>query len=89
VVKEEKALVLMLDGFDQALQSTCDRRSPHILCEHLFDLAQAFSKFYASCPVLAANGSAVQSSRLQLVETTLRQLQTGLGLLGIETPERM
>ncbi|MCF6293703.1 MAG: arginine--tRNA ligase [Robiginitomaculum sp.] len=87
--KEESALVLMLDEFDQALHAACDRRSPHILCEHLFDLAQAFSKFYASCPVLAAKDIAVQSSRLQLVETTLRQLQTGLGLLGIETPERM
>jgi arginyl-tRNA synthetase len=87
--KEEQALVLALDQFDNALHYAAAKRAPHILCEHLYDLAQIFSKFYAACPVLAAQDSATKSSRLALVETSLRQLTAGLELLGLETPERM
>ncbi|VAW00965.1 Arginyl-tRNA synthetase [hydrothermal vent metagenome] len=86
---EEKALVLVLDDFDRALRGAASKRYPHILCEHLYDLAQGFSKFYASCPVLGADTPAMQASRLALVATSLRQLETGLDLLGIKTPQRM
>ncbi len=85
----EKTLVLMLDHFDHALKGAANKRHPHILCEHLYELAQTFSKFYASCPVLSAESNEIQASRFNLVQTSLRQLETGLELLGIETPERM
>lgn len=87
--KQEIALVLALDDFDLALHEAAARRTPHILCEHLFELAQTFSRFYASCPVLGASQVQTQMSRLSLVQTTLRQLETGLELLGMEIPERM
>jgi len=86
---EETALVLMLDGFDNAINGAAKRRTPHILCEHVYDLAQAFSRFYSHCPVLSAENPQIIASRLGLVQTTLQQLETGLALLGIETPERM
>ncbi len=86
---EEVALVLALDGFDHALRGSADKRMPHILCEHLFELAQVFSKFYANCPLLHADTAQIQGSRLSLVQMTLRQLETGLDLLGIEVPKRM
>ncbi len=85
----ERALVLELDNFDAALASAQDRRHPHILCEHAFNLAQAFSKFYTDCPVLAAETEEIRASRLALSALTLKQLSLTLDLLGIETPERM
>ena len=86
----EQKLVLTLDHFDDALALAEDKRMPHILCDHVYTLAQAFSKFYADCPVLQDGVPAdVQSSRLALAELTLRQLTIGLNLLGIETPDRM
>lgn len=86
---EERALVLELDGFERALSSAYDKRMPHILCEHAYALAQAYSKFYAECPVLAAPDEASRASRLALSALTLKQLELTLRLLGIETPERM
>ncbi len=86
---EEKALVVALDGFDAALKSAWAKRAPHILCEHVFELAQSFSRFYAACPILPEKDEAVRSSRLALAELTLRQLETVLGILGLEAPERM
>jgi len=84
----ERELALLLDGFDNALAEAYDRKAPHFIAEHAYRLAQGFSKFYAACPVLSAEPP-VKASRLALSATVLRQLETSLGLLGIEAPERM
>lgn len=86
----EQGLALALDAFDRALSQAADKRAPHILCEHLFRVAQSFSRFYADCPILAGKTpDDVKASRLALAQTTLSQLEQGLLILGIETPERM
>lgn len=84
----ERALALALDGFDAALRSAYDRKAPHFLAEHAYDLARAFSTFYDNCHILSSQG-AVRASRLALAGATLKQLTLTLDLLGIETPERM
>ncbi|KPF83868.1 arginyl-tRNA synthetase [Brevundimonas sp. AAP58] len=85
----ERELALTLDAFDAAVSDAYDRRAPHAIAEHAYRLAQSFSKFYAACPVLAAEDPAVVGSRLALAKAALDQLETALRLLGIETPERM
>ena len=85
----ERALVLQLDAFNDALRGAYDKRMPHILCEHAYALAQAFSSFYAAAPVMAESDAVKRGSRLALAMATLRQLELVLGLVGIETPERM
>ena len=85
----ERALVLQLDGFGAALLGAREKRMPHILCEHLYSLAQAFSAFYAALPIAAEADAAKRASRLALADAVRHQLETGLGLLGITVPERM
>jgi arginyl-tRNA synthetase len=84
----ERDLVLTLDAFDAALTEAYDKKAPNALAEHAYRLSQAFSKFYAACPILQA-GPAVRASRLTLASATLRQLELALDLLGITVPERM
>lgn len=85
----ERALALRLLGFDTAVHDTLDKFAPHRLCTYLFDLAQSFTAFYEACPVLRADDDEVRASRLFLCEATARVLACGLGLLGIDAPERM
>ncbi|MBX9708799.1 MAG: arginine--tRNA ligase [Caulobacteraceae bacterium] len=85
----ERELALTLDAFDAAVSDAYDRRAPHAIAEHAYRLAQSFSKFYAACPVLAAEDPAVVGSRLALSKAALDQLETALRLLGIDTPARM
>ncbi|MBQ1541880.1 MAG: arginine--tRNA ligase [Caulobacteraceae bacterium] len=85
----ERELALMLDAFEAALGEAYDKKAPNLIAEHAYKLAQAFSKFYAACPVLIAKDEAVKASRLGLAQAALAQLETALDLLGIETPERM
>ncbi|HEY9216592.1 MAG TPA: arginine--tRNA ligase, partial [Phenylobacterium sp.] len=84
----ERELALLLDGFDHALTEAYDKKAPHFIAEHAYKLAQAFSKFYAACPILSAE-PAVRASRLTLAVTMLRQLELALNLLGFEAPEKM
>jgi arginyl-tRNA synthetase len=85
----ERALALALLGFGDVVVQVGDLLEPHRLCGYLFELAQAFSGFYESCPVLNAPDEAVRGSRLALSRATLDVLETGIGLLGIQAPERM
>jgi arginyl-tRNA synthetase len=84
----ERTLALALDAFEGALAAAYDKRAPHFIAEHAYNLAQAFSGFYTNCPILPETG-AVRASRLALAQTTLRQLELALDTLGIGTPERM
>jgi arginyl-tRNA synthetase len=86
---QERALVLALDGFDEALRGAYGKRLPHILCDHAYALAQAFSGFYAAAPIFQESDAAKKGSRLALAMATLAQLEIVLRLIGIETPERM
>ena len=84
----ERDLALTLDAFDAALSEAYDRQAPNALAEHAYRLSQAFSKFYAACPILQAE-PAVRASRLALAQTALAQLEQALDLLGIAVPKRM
>ncbi|GGL31998.1 arginine--tRNA ligase [Caulobacter rhizosphaerae] len=85
----ERDLTLLLDAFEGALSDAYDKKAPNFIAEHAYKLAQTFSKFYAACPILSADEPFVRASRLALAETTLKQLELALNLLGIEAPERM
>jgi arginyl-tRNA synthetase len=85
----ERALVLQLDNFAFACLQAREKRMPHVLCEHLYNLAQAFSSFYAALPIAAETDETMRASRLGLASAVLKQLETGLDLLGIRVPERM
>jgi len=61
---------------------------PHLICEHVYELARAFNGFYAECPVLDSE-RATSESRLGLTALTARQIRRGLGLVGIGVVDRM
>ncbi|MGA1060848.1 MAG: arginine--tRNA ligase [Ilumatobacteraceae bacterium] len=84
----ERELALRILATPSVIAEATSSQSPHRLCTHLFDLAQAFTAFYEHCPVLKVD-EPVRGSRLALCDLTARTLSTGLDLLGIEAPERM
>ena len=61
---------------------------PHRLCGYLFRLAQSFTAFFEKCPVLTAP-EPTRSNRLALCLLVAQTMRTGLGLLGIESPDRL
>lgn len=86
---EERDLILALLAFGETLREAYDKRLPHLLCEHAFQLAQRFSKFYAACRIADEADAAIRASRLSLATATGRQLDRIIDLLGFEAPQRM
>ena len=62
---------------------------PNLLANYLYELAGTFHAFFEACPVLKADPGSQRETRLTLCRVTMRTLRAGLGLLGIEVPERM
>lgn len=87
--KEERDLALTLLQFGEAVKDAVDKRLPHYLCEHAFNLAQSFSKFYAACRIVDEADAALRASRLSLAAAAGRQLDLILDLLGMPAPEKM
>jgi arginyl-tRNA synthetase len=85
---EEQALAKHLIRFGDTVLSVLEDYRPHLLTTYLYDLACKFSRFYEACPVLKA-GEPTRSERLALCDLTSRVMKRGLGLLGIDTLERM
>ena len=84
----EQTLGRHLLRFSDVVYQAGTNSQPHVVCEHLYELARAFNGFYAECPVLDAEG-ATRESRLGLTALTARQIRRGLGLVGIGVVDRM
>ena len=84
----ERVLALTLSQFFSSVAKAGETYRPNIIADQLFETAQRFNSFYNSLPVLKAEGVSLPT-RLMLAEKTAFILKTGLGLLGIQTVERM
>jgi len=84
----ERALAIKLLLFSEVLPQVLADFRPNLLASYLYELASTFHTFFESCPVLKSEG-ATRASRLALCQLTTRTLETGLALLGIESPSRM
>jgi arginyl-tRNA synthetase len=88
VAEEERVLGRVLARFADVIHQAADSGQPHLITDHLYELARAFSSFFEACPVLKTEGE-TRESRLALAALTARQLRRGLTLLGIQVVERM
>jgi arginyl-tRNA synthetase len=85
----ERQLALALDDLTTVLSEVAATLEPHRLCGYLFALAKAYSDFHEACPVIRAEGAAQRQNRIALCRLTGTTLATGLGLLGIQAPQRL
>jgi arginyl-tRNA synthetase len=74
--------------FPLALEQALSDLRPHFLCTYLFELAGTFNGFYNKEKVIDPDPT-IQERRLLLCHRTQLILKTGLGILGIETVQRM
>ncbi len=82
----ERNLIKKLLEYRAVLDEAVAEMAPHKLANYLYELAQAFSKFYENCPVI---GSENESKRIKIVEAYVKTMTHGLSILGINIPEEM
>lgn len=88
VTDSERALALRLAEWPTALREAAERRAPHRIAAYLIDLARDFHGFYHRCRV-KDESPPVEAFRASLCVAVRDTAALGLGLLGVEAPERM
>ena len=86
VTDAEFGIVKILDSFPDVVEECASRRRMVPLCQYLNSLANAFGTYYHDTRIL---GSDQEHFRVTLTGAVKQVLGTGLGLLGVEAPERM
>ena len=88
--KEEYELIKTLSGFGEAVENAAAKNEPFYVNRYVTNLAKAFNKFYNSYPILKSDvPEDIRKARLALVDAATQVIKTALGLLGIETVEKM
>ncbi len=82
----ERSLVRKLSEYPEIVARATGDYMPHHICTYLYELAQAFNRFYEKNRVI---DDPRETQRLSLVNTYVDVLKDGLTLLGIYAPERM
>lgn len=88
--QEEMALLRWVYRFPETVAEAAQTFSPNLICNFLFELAQRYNLFYQKHRILGEGVPENSSNfRLLLTKATGQVMKNGLGLLGIETPEKM
>lgn len=85
----ELALMLELVKYNGVIYSAGEENAPHRICQYIYDLANAFNRFYHENKILAEEDKARQASWIKLICGTKDVLETCIDLLGFNAPERM
>ncbi len=82
----ERTLVRKLGEYAEAVALATEELMPHHIATYLYELAQAFNRFYENNRVI---GDPREELRVDLVKSYANTLKNGLNLLGIHAPEEM
>ena len=85
----ERALAMACLRLPVAVAAASAGYAPNEIADLAFAVAQAFSRFYAECPVLNAEDEGARASRLALCGLAHAVLSKALWMLGIAVPQRM
>ena len=86
---DERALALKLAAFENTISRAAAEKEPSIIADYAYNLAQIFSSFYNTCPMMTADDEKIKASRLALAKLVRNTLKQALYLLGINAPEKM
>lgn len=87
--EEERELVRVLLTYSDVLRSSYSSYRPSVVAQYLLDICKAFGSFYAKHKILEDSDQNRVQSRMRLVACAQKVLVQGLGILGIQVPERM
>ena len=86
---KEEGLVQMLADFAAVVRQAGTDYSPSVIANYCYDLVKEYNQFYHDFSILREENEAVRLFRLVLSAEVAKIVKLGMGLLGIEVPERM
>ena len=87
--EKEISLIQHLNGFTAAVRQAGTDYNPSCIANYCYELVKEYNQFYHDFSVLKEEDACKKVVRLALSEAVSKVIRNGLGLLGIEVPERM
>ena len=85
----EKDLMMQLAGFKSTMESAGAELAPHKICAYIYDLANAFNRFYHETRILAEEDEKRKEGLIALLVLTKEIMETCIDVLGFSAPDRM
>ena len=85
----EKALMMELIQFNTVMCAAAEEKAPHRVCAYIYDLANAFNRFYHETKILKEEDPKKQEGYIALLILVRDVLETCIDVLGFSAPEKM
>jgi arginyl-tRNA synthetase len=89
VNQKEQELIQHLADFKAVVAQAAQDYSPSTIANYSYDLVKEYNQFYHDYSILREEDETKKQLRLVLSQNVAKVIKTGMGLLGIEVPERM
>jgi arginyl-tRNA synthetase len=87
--KSQTDVMLALTKWNETVQSAYQEQAPHKLCQFVYELCDAYNKFYHENKILSNDDEKIRESWIKLSAFTGQVLEQAIDLLGLEAPEKM
>lgn len=87
--EKEEGLIQMVADFASVVKQAGQDYSPSIIANYTYDLVKEYNQFYHDYSILREENEAVKVFRITLSANVAKVVRLGMGLLGIEVPDRM
>lgn len=89
ISEKEKGLIQLLANFKAIVKEAGETYSPALIANYTYDLVKEYNQFYHDFSILHEDNEQLKVFRLVLSANVAKIVKEGMGLLGIEVPERM
>lgn len=89
ISEKEISLIQMLADFPTVVKQAGNDYNPSCIANYCYELVKEYNQFYHDFSILREENENKKLFRLILSESISNIIRTGMGLLGIEVPERM
>lgn len=86
--EEEFEILKQIYNFSEVIKDAGEKYQPFFITRHIVALSQSFNKYYGSTPIVVEDEE-LKKARLALCYVTKTVIKNGLGILGINAPEKM
>ena len=87
--EKEIELIQKMSEYGAAVEQAGKDYSPSGIANYCYELTKVFNQFYHDYSILNEEDAAKKATRLVIARNVAKILKNGMGLLGIEVPERM
>ncbi|MEX0988259.1 MAG: arginine--tRNA ligase, partial [Bacteroidales bacterium] len=87
--EKEVGVARLIHDFPDIVKTAGEELNPSVIANFMYDVAKEFNQFYHDHSILNAEDSDTRLFRIHLSRIIGNILENGMGLLGIEVPERM